>query len=63
VSDPKSPLQRVWHGASLLFVISIVLTIALWLISQIWWIVLILIAAVGLLYGGFLWLRDRRGRW
>ncbi len=63
MSDPKSPLERVWHGALLLLGIMIALNIAIWLFSQIWLIVLIVVVVATLLYGVFLWLRDRRGRW
>lgn len=63
MSDPKSPLERAWHGALLILGITIALSIAVWLFSQIWLILLIAAVVGALLYGGFLWLRDRRGRW
>ncbi len=63
MSDPKSPLERAWHGALLILGITIALSIAVWLVSQIWWILLIVVVVAALLYGGFLWLRNRRGRW
>jgi hypothetical protein len=47
----------------LLLGITIAVSIAIWLISQ-WWLVLLLVILVAFaIYAAFLWLRARRGRW
>lgn len=64
MSDPRPPLlQRAWHAALLLLGILLVLWLVLSILSKIWfWLLLLLIVGVGL-YVGFLWLRNRHGRW
>lgn len=63
MSEPRSPLQQVWSASLLLLGTVIVLTFALWLLSKIWLVLLLLALGAGLLFAGFQWLRSRRGRW
>ena len=63
MSDPRSPLQHAWHVALLILGITIALTIAVWLLSRIWLVIVFILSGVALAYGGYLWLQHRRGRW
>jgi uncharacterized membrane protein YdfJ with MMPL/SSD domain len=63
MSDPRSPLDTLWRLALTILGISIVLTIALWLLSKIWLVLLLIAVVIASLYAAFLWLRRRRGQW
>lgn len=63
MSDPQSPLQRAWHFALLLLGIVILLTIALWLLSKFWLILLLVALGVVGIYVAFLLLQRHFRRW
>ena len=63
MSDPQSPLRRTWHFALLLLGITIALTIAVWLLSKIWLIVLVVLLAGAAIYVGILLLQRHFRRW
>lgn len=63
MSDPHSPLQHVWRFALLLLGIAIALAIAVWLLSKIWLIVLIVLLAGAGIYVAILLLQRHIRRW
>ena len=63
MSKNRSPLDRLWHGALLIFGIVVMLWLALQILSEIYgWLLLIgmLVAVGGVLLH---WRRYRRDRW